>query len=173
MNKRITQQDAKVISQSFGVRLERVLAHKRAREAAVKGEASTTRLLAIQCALGYTATENDWGEVVKGERKLTMGQTRALARLFRVPTAWLATGAQVLKDNQVVEVPGVGSRIFEARIARGLSLVKLSRAADLGNTAKNISRLEGLEFAPKLGTVQRIAKALHMSPSWLLYGNQS
>ena len=83
---------------------------------------------------------------------------------------WLREGSCALKPNDIVRTAGIGRRIALMRQRRGLTRCALSRLSALGNTTKNISRLETGEHRPLARTIVRIAKALDVSPTYLAYG---
>ena len=62
---------------------------------------------------------------------------------------------------------GVAARVQEARIAQGLSVLALAKAAGLSHTAVgNVER----GTMPSLETAERLAVALAVSPAWLAFG---
>lgn len=63
---------------------------------------------------------------------------------------------------------GIGERLREARLERGLSVRALSEAAGVSKSA--ISSIETGEHDPSCTTVERLARALDVSPCWLAYG---
>lgn len=60
-------------------------------------------------------------------------------------------------------------RLAEARQARGMTFDELARAADLSDTA--VAYLERGERLPRTDTVERLARALRVSRSWLAFGD--
>jgi transcriptional regulator with XRE-family HTH domain len=63
----------------------------------------------------------------------------------------------------------IGSRMREARIARGLSQEDLGRVA--GVSGFTISKYErGVLKSPLADTLERVALALGVEPAWLLHG---
>ncbi len=100
-------------------------------------------------------------------------RTMTLAKIATfggVSLEWLAKGQMALKPNDICRTGGVGARIAEVRRKRGLTRNALARAAELGNTTKNISRLEQREHMPRARTLVKIAKVLQVSPQYLAYG---
>lgn len=93
-----------------------------------------------------------------------------IAAFGGVSMEWLARGEMTLKPNDIVRTGGVGARIAEARRRRGLTRNALARMAKLGNTTKNISRLEQREHMPRARTIVKIAEVLKVSPRYLAYG---
>lgn len=65
--------------------------------------------------------------------------------------------------------PELGQRLSEARAAAGLSLSELARRS--GVTRQAISNIEMGLADPTTETVQRLARALSVSPAWLAFGD--
>jgi len=63
---------------------------------------------------------------------------------------------------------GVGSRLAEARKDAGLTLRGLADAAGLGHVA--VDNIETDRHVPGIEIVERLSKALGVSPCWLAYG---
>lgn len=59
-------------------------------------------------------------------------------------------------------------RLRKARVAGGLHAVALSEAAGLGSSL--VGLLEAGASLPRLPTVEKLARALSLSPGWLAYG---
>jgi len=93
-----------------------------------------------------------------------------IASFGGVSLEWLAKGKMALKANDIVRTGGVGARIAEVRRKRGLTRNALARMANLGNTTKNISRLETREHQPRARTLAKIASVLKVTPEYLAYG---
>ncbi len=93
-----------------------------------------------------------------------------IATFGGVSLEWLARGKVALRANDIVRTGGVGARIAEVRRKRGLTRNALARKAGLGNTTKNISRLEDREHLPRARTLVKIADVLKVSPEYLAYG---
>lgn len=90
-----------------------------------------------------------------------------------ISLSWITTGKVKIEPNKVVNVAGIGERIRNLRQSKGMSAVGLARKAKLGNTAKNVTRLEDREHLPRGRTVARLAKALNVSTVYLATGQAS
>lgn len=92
-----------------------------------------------------------------------------LARALRVSPAWLAFG--VVPIGEASSAPGyigLGPRLREVRKQQDFSLRAMERCAGLSSSLVRKTEL-GLSV-PTLGTVEKLAKALGVSPAWLAYG---
>lgn len=69
---------------------------------------------------------------------------------------------------QAIRAGQIGGRLSEARQASGLTLRALAEAADVGYVT--ISDIEKDKYVPRTDTVEKLAYALGVSPSWLAYG---
>lgn len=108
---------------------------------------------------------------IENEEVLPRNATlQKLASFGGVDTTWLTEGRCVLKPSDIVQAEGVGERIAAARKAAGVSALTLAKAAGLGNTSQNVLRLENGAHRPKLGTVAKIARALHVPVTQLAFG---
>ena len=94
-----------------------------------------------------------------------------IASFGGVDLNWLATGTCALRPNDIVRTADIGQRIAHLRRQSGLSRCALSRKAKLGNSTKNISRLETGEHRPLARTIVRIAEVLNVTPTYLAYGH--
>jgi transcriptional regulator with XRE-family HTH domain len=92
-----------------------------------------------------------------------------LAQALSVSPAWLAFGEapQTLEASHGRHV-GVGKRLHLLRTHRGLSRLALAEAAAL--TGTSVLNIESGRAVPKLDSVERLAKTLGVSPSWLAFG---
>lgn len=93
-----------------------------------------------------------------------------LADALRVSPAYLAFGGDVsweAREGDALRCAGLAQRAKEAREARGLSLREAGRLADLSEGA-----IRSMErgTVPTLDTLEAVANALRVSPSWLAYG---
>lgn len=64
--------------------------------------------------------------------------------------------------------PGLVDRIKEARTLRLMSQATLAREARV--TTRTMNRIEQGEVTPRPETIQSIARALYVEPTWLAYG---
>lgn len=105
-----------------------------------------------------------------GERLPRTSTIERLAAVLGVSPGWLAFGL----DDGDVPGPGIGqrwkaiaARTKDTRDTRGLSLSEVGRRAD--SSAAAVRALEA-GSDPTLDTVEALAKALGVSPSWLAFG---
>ncbi len=70
-----------------------------------------------------------------------------------------------MKDSKIT----FGQRLKQIREAQGYSLKALAEAADIAGGATAISRLEAGVSQPLLSTMQKLAKALHVTLTELDY----
>lgn len=105
-----------------------------------------------------------------GERLPRTSTVERLAAVLKVSPAWLAFG---LDDGDVPD-PGVGqrwkaiaARTKDTRDTRGLSLSEVGRRAN--SSAAAVRALEA-GSDPTLDTVEALAMALAVSPTWLAFG---
>lgn len=80
---------------------------------------------------------------------------------------WLTGGLQAYKANEVVHAAGFGERLRKLRETRGYTSRTLASLSELGASSKNVSRLESGEVSPRRRTVERLARALQVSPEAL------
>lgn len=92
-----------------------------------------------------------------------------LADVLKVSPCWLAYGeAHDYKPATVPLHSGLPERLRRARTQAGLSMRALAKAAQTSDP--NVLRIEGARVAPGIDTVEKLAKALKVSPCWLAYG---
>jgi transcriptional regulator with XRE-family HTH domain len=92
-----------------------------------------------------------------------------IAQACNVDAKWLAQGDIVCATSgQVVRLPQLGERIRVIRTKRGMSRLALARKSGLGESTRNIERIESCEVYPRLATVRRVADALNVPPHVLL-----
>lgn len=92
-----------------------------------------------------------------------------LAVALKVSPCWLAYGVQ--GPCSPVDTPrclSLATRLNQARTAGGLSCRVL--AVNAGTSSTTISRAEKAETFLGIDTLEKIAKALKVSPCWLAYG---
>ena len=87
--------------------------------------------------------------------------------------SWLRTGELTLSPGASVRVPGLAARLTEVRTARKLNKLQLSRQAGLGETSKNVGRIENREVAPRYSTILRLASALGVEAAYLIHGHNA
>ena len=110
------------------------------------------------------------GRLERGTCVPTTATLRKLALGEGVSVQWMESGFFAPKTIQTtVQIPGVGARIEQARVAAGLSARKLAQMANLGTSAENVRRLETGRATPKLSTIQKLAVALRLPVHQLIY----
>jgi transcriptional regulator with XRE-family HTH domain len=94
-----------------------------------------------------------------------------LATALGLSAAWLAFGPPSprlpVPQDLTEETASFAERLSAARTLRGLSRKALAKSAELSLTA--VSGLEGGQI-PNVATVERLARALKISPGWLAFG---
>lgn len=142
-----------------------------ARVAQIRKAMNLSMVAFAKSALSTNASAKNIGRIEQEEVVPRLSTLAKLATFARVDLKWLAEGNVVLKPGDVVRTPGVGQRIAQARRARGMTRLGLSRAAGLGASTKNISRLESEEHRPRYSTLERIASELKVPVGYLAFGS--
>lgn len=130
----------------------------------------STQVGLAQRALSSRASAKNIGRIEQEQvspRTLTL---QKIATATGVDLDWLTTGKTELRQNCVVRTAGIGQRIAYFRKDRGLTLRALAEQAGLGESSRNVSRLESGEVRPRAGTLGRVAQALGVSVERLAYG---
>lgn len=141
-----------------------------ARVAMVRKDSGMSKLAFARLALSDGASSKNMGRIEAEEvtpRPMTLAK---IAVFGGVSMEWLTQGQMALLPNDICRTGGVGQRIREVREAAGMTRCELSRISGLGNTTKNIDRLEVREHTPRARTLVKIARALNVSPTYLAYG---
>ena len=102
------------------------------------------------------------------ERIPTLETVARLAAALSLSTAWLAFGLGAPGDAPTfVSCDGVATRLTAARIDGGHTRIALGRIAGL-----NPGTIAKIENGGQTGidTLEKLAKALRVSPAWLAYG---
>jgi len=124
----------------------------------------TRKALVLKVGGGESAAR----DIEMGQRMPTVGMIARLAPALSVSAAWLAYG---IGDMDTVDpaatCEGMGERLLATRMERGHTKASLGRAAAL--SPSSIGQIESGGQAG-VDTIERIAKALHISPAWLAYG---
>lgn len=107
--------------------------------------------------------------IERGQRIPRVDLIAKLAQALAVSPAWLAfgEGSQRLEASPQRDVD-VGKRLHLLRTYQGLSRMALAAAAGL--TGTSILNIESGRSVPKLDSIEGLAKALGVSPSWLAFG---
>lgn len=128
------------------------------------------RGFAVQ-ALSKGASAKNIGRI-ENEQVVPRADTlERIAALGKVDLAWLSTGSTAIYPTKVVQTPGIGARVASYRKARGLTMRELARRAKLGESSKNVGRIEIGEVRPRGATLGRLAAALDVSVEQLAFGN--
>lgn len=106
----------------------------------------------------------------QGQRIPHIDTVERVAYALGLSPAFLAYGieADASQPTAGLRCEGVASRLRETRIARGLTMRALARAAGLTDTA--VRSTETGASMPSIATVESFAVALGVSPAWLAYG---
>jgi transcriptional regulator with XRE-family HTH domain len=130
----------------------------------------STQVALAQRALSPRASAKNIGRIEQEEVSPRSSTLQKIATATGVDVAWLATGKTPLRQNCVVRTAGIGPRISHFRIDRGLTMRALAEQAGLGESSRNVGRLESGEVRPRAGTLARLAKTLGVSVERLAYG---
>jgi transcriptional regulator with XRE-family HTH domain len=147
------------LSKGFGKRVQ--MARK---------DQNATQVAFARMALSGGASAKNIGRIEKEEVTPREETLKKIAKAAGVDINWLATGKTQLKGNCLVKTAGIGTRITQMRKARGLSLLALAEKSGLGQSSRNVSRLESGEVRPRLATLGRVASALGVPVEQLAYG---
>ena len=128
-----------------------------------------------EAALSASALSLTAGISKGGTAKLEAGSwvprlstVERLAVALRVSPAWLAFGIEAdWPTPSYVGCSELAVRVGEARALRGFSIRELERRA---SSAEGSIRAVESGTMPSLETLERIAKALDVSPAWLAFG---
>ena len=107
-------------------------------------------------------------DIEAGKQTPTVGMIARLAVALSVSAQWLAYGlGDKTREATPASCDGMGARLQQARSMQDHTKASLARLANL-----NPGTLGGIERGGQAGvdTIERIAKALGVSPSWLAYG---
>ncbi len=107
------------------------------------------------------------GYLEGGQRWPSLGTVARIAAALGCSAVWLAYGLGAPDETAAVDIGGLGSRLSSIRTERGLTKAALVDATGLSSAA-----ILGIERGAeaRVDTVERIAKALGVSPGWLAYG---
>ena len=93
-----------------------------------------------------------------------------LANTLKVAPQWLAFAEETtVAVSESMRYDGLASRLAEARKQSDLSLRTLGDKAGL--PAGTVHAVERSKYVPSITAVEKLAKALGISPGWLAYGN--
>ena len=106
-------------------------------------------------------------QVEQDARMPSVGTIAKLAAALGVSAPWLAYGLGDSAPDPGASCDGMGQRLQTVRIERGLTKAALARMVEL--KAPSLSQIEN-GGQSGVDTVERIAKALGVSPGWLAYG---
>lgn len=123
-----------------------------------------------QTVLSASASAKNISRIEQEEVTPREATLRKIAEYGNVDLHWLTTGQCVLKPGDLVDALGVAQRISDERQRAGLSCRALARASELGDSAKNIQRLEAGEHRPTFRSLSKIARALKVPATRLVYG---
>lgn len=89
-----------------------------------------------------------------------------LARALGIAPGFLAFGGELRTGPG--SSAGLGARLREVRLARGLAKQPLDQLADVAKGT--VANTESGRSRPRIDTVEKIAKVLDVSASWLAFG---
>ena len=123
----------------------------------------TRRALALQAG----GTSGIALYVETGRQLPTVRTIARLASALGVSTAWLAYGlGEEDSEGPAATTDGMGARLQAARTDCGQTRTELARLSGL--TAPSVAQIENGGQA-KVQTIEALAKALNVSPSWLAF----
>ena len=105
--------------------------------------------------------------IESGDRIPSVGTIAKLAAALGVSAPWLAYGIGDATAAPGASCDGMSQRLQAVRTERGLTKAELARRVEL--KAPSLSQIEN-GGQSGVDTVERIAKALGVSPGWLAYG---
>lgn len=128
------------------------------------------RKLAMSAASLNADLTNDFAfHLEKRQRLPRIDTVERLAMSLGLSAAWLTYGeGEELLRHKKPTAPDIAERLRSMRCQLGLSRAALGRAAKL--TGQTIANIETGGMIPKVDTVELLAKALSVSPSWLAFG---
>lgn len=128
-------------------------------------QSGLTRMALAQKASVSNATVS---HIETDQRLPSVGTVARLAAALGLSAAWLAFGlGETNAGASAVSCDGMGARLRTARIDKAQTKAALGRLADLA--APSISQIENGGQAG-VDTIEKLAKALKISPAWLAYG---
>lgn len=129
-----------------------------------------SQLRLARAALSLGASAKNIGRIERQEVTPTKETLMRICSVLNIDPAWLLYGINPDAGiNTVLKVPGIGTRIREARVRKDFSQKALARMAGLGNSAQNVGRIEKALVNPRLGTVKRLSKVLGVPIAKLAY----
>lgn len=139
----------------FAVRL------KRARKAAKLTRVALARLAGLTSPTSAYTLE-------QGNNVPRVDTVERLARALNLSPCFLAFGVeQFYEPSMDMLSAGLSERLLKARQALGLSLREVGRRSETSGNL--VSMMEQGSFGT-LGTIEKLAQALHVTPCWLAYG---
>lgn len=115
--------------------------------------------------------KNSVSVLEEGEVCPRLPKVEQLARALGLSPAWLAFGlGEQAAAEQVPGCAGFAGRVRDARAALGLSAREVDRRAGIGEGGVSDLAVRG---QPSLDTLEKLAKALQVSPAWLAFGQGS
>lgn len=135
-----------------------------------RADISATQVGLAKAALSDGASAKNIGRIEKEEVTPRASTLEKIAAATGVDLNWLVTGRTQYRQNCVVRTPGIGARIAKVRIAQGMTLRALAEKSGLGQSSRNVSRLETGEMRPRAETLGRISVALGVPRDHLAYG---
>lgn len=136
----------------------------------VRIEAGLTPLEFAKEVLSKNAKGATISRVESDLKDLSLTVSSKISEKYDVDLDWLVTGKATLKGSDIVRVPQVGERIKAYREFVGISQYELSSTSGLGMNSTNVGRLEAKKHRPRMSTIRKLAKTLHVRPTALAFG---
>lgn len=156
----------------------------------VRGRIDASKLLRQDVALLSGLAHQTVGQVEDGKRVPRLSTIERLGDALGISPAWLAYGDEgvILFSHRRPRSPvpfeppepdpaqrpvreqwrGVGTRLREARLSLSLALRDIADAASI--SAQGVLLIERGQSDPMISTVEQLAVALNVAPSWLAFG---
>ena len=105
-------------------------------------------------------------------RMPTIDTVEQLAHALGVASSWLAFGIGAASPVSVKSAcEAVGARLRKMRGDRGYTVRGLGELAGVSGAA--VSAIENKPHMPSLAMIEKLAKALDVSPAWLAFGAEA
>lgn len=134
---------------------------RRARRSAGLSFTALAHLAGISSAKTTSALE-------RGDNVPRVDTVERLAQALRLSPGMLAFGiAAPLSSSEALRSSDLAQRLRDLRALQGLSMREVGRRSE---TSGNLVKMVESGTMPSIDTLEKIAKALDVSPAWLAYG---